>query len=659
MRKKILLLLLSIFLISSINGQNAATYNYFLEDGPNRNLQLVVKIFWEKDYGNGSTPHNPRFQLVPFQAAGNLTGASVPIAVASSACDRMECRIVITGGLNSAQTYVLSIDFDGHIPYQQAPVANPKRYWGTVKFAASAEIIASADANKKKSEIVVKANAPISSNIAAQLPVDPNNPYRSFQVGDKVPVKTSRLLITNIVAQEDTNPNQIATVTDVDRNEVTLKLDNKVMDGVSKTFIVDTLTLSEPAAGGATLQQQPGRLATGKIDIPGLAIPPADPKLSITVKSEAAKISRHNLLINGSVAFRTPKFASLFGRYSFCGETVERERRQQQQQQLQQPPPRPDNRALDYRSEECRSNRGLVESFFFGQSNTERSVYFAGIEPKVTFDIGSDSSQTKNTITGELPFVTYFHFSRRNVLADNDFAGLSGIKLHTYGGWSETPWYRLASVKLSVGPKLDLYKNKDDDDSKWYSFNPKDILANVRTDFEFHRWLGTIAEKTRLIKADFDAVKKGNDMSRLDGPNFGWKFVPYLAFEGGTSFEDDPIEQPAASLLPDVTVPKYRIARFKIGGEGKMEWLIKKRVFSITGHYALFYLSLSEKNSFKSEGEIFLKSVRGYHPYFKTSFELSLDPAKRWYFTTAWENGLSLPGLEQLNKLSSGITIKR
>jgi hypothetical protein len=73
---------------------------------------------------------------------------------------------------------------------------------------------------------------------------------------------------------------------------------------------------------------------------------------------------------------------------------------------------------------------------------------------------------------------------------------------------------------------------------------------------------------------------------------------------------------------------------------------------------SVVYLATREQIGYTTDDGVFLRSIRGVHPHFKTSVDLAFDPAKHYSLTFAYENGRLAPNFEYLNKFTSGIKVK-
>lgn len=273
-------------------------------------------------------------------------------------------------------------------------------------------------------------------------------------------------------------------------------------------------------------------------------------------------------------------------------------------------------------------------------------------EPNLVVDIGLHSTKSNNSVTLAVPATRFIrvHEETSQLCQRRNKPGRLGVaaqakacevttNITNYARWRETPWDRLADVKLYLGPKAEFDRN----------FKRKNLLGNLRLDFDFHRWLGSVANKRDKIIEDL-GDEKGKS---LVGINSGFTLVPYLSFDFGGHVNNETVSKGAASVF----VPRHSIARGYAGLNGTIEWRVWSLPMDLTLDESVAYLAKSEQIGYTTDDGAFLRQIRGVHPHFKTSFDLAFDPAKHYSFTVVYENGRLAPNFEYLNKVSSGVKI--
>jgi hypothetical protein len=231
------------------------------------------------------------------------------------------------------------------------------------------------------------------------------------------------------------------------------------------------------------------------------------------------------------------------------------------------------------------------------------------------------------------------------------------IITNAYANWSSTPWTRRSHIGFEWGPKLEADRD----------FNKVNILGNVRLDFVFHRWLGTINYQRRLILLDDEfADDRKTAAGKLEGPFFGFTLVPYLAFDLGRRAYSETIKKKVTQQIngqpvtveTSVTVPGFTVARANLGFTSSFEWYTFKKIpTTLTLNESVIFIGSTESVGFTTDQGAFLRRVRGFHPSLKTSLDFAIDPARHYSFNITWDNGRTPPNFEYLNKLSTGLKV--
>jgi len=225
-----------------------------------------------------------------------------------------------------------------------------------------------------------------------------------------------------------------------------------------------------------------------------------------------------------------------------------------------------------------------------------------------------------------------------------------------YAGWAKTPWRRLSHVAFQIGPKVETDRD----------FEKVNILGSARFDFVFHRWIGSINNKRRLIMLAPDLTDdKKAAAGKLKGPFFGFTLVPYISFDAGKRAYSEtvdkeitvPVNGQPTKVKTSVEVPEFSIARATAGFVSTFEWFTGRVPTSLTLDEGVMFIGSREFAGFTNDDGAFLRSVRGFHPSFKTSLDFAIDPGRHYNFDITWENGRTPPGFEYLNKVTSGLKV--
>jgi hypothetical protein len=219
-----------------------------------------------------------------------------------------------------------------------------------------------------------------------------------------------------------------------------------------------------------------------------------------------------------------------------------------------------------------------------------------------------------------------------------------------------TPWTRRSHVAFQIGPKLETDRD----------FEKVNILGTARFDFVFHRWLGSINNKRRLIMlAPALTADKKTAAGKLQGPFFGFTMLPYISFDAGKRAYSETVKKKVTlqvngepvTIETSVEVPEFSIARATAGFTNTFEWFTFNVPTTLTLDESLTFIGLREFAGFTNDQGAFLRSVRGFHPKFKTSLDFAIDPGRHYSFNITWENGRTPPSFEYLNKVTSGLKV--
>jgi hypothetical protein len=275
-------------------------------------------------------------------------------------------------------------------------------------------------------------------------------------------------------------------------------------------------------------------------------------------------------------------------------------------------------------------------------------------EPTLAVDLGLRSTKSNNSVTIASPFTLNFGGQDKKELPVSTAPALqtggtgSGkpdkpqTNIRAYAMWKNTPWYYLDSIKFYIGPKGEFDRN----------FKRKNLLGNLRFDFNFHRWLGTISERRALI-TDADNGIGEEKGKALEGINFGFKLVPYVATDFGGHVNNETVSKDNASVF----VPRHTIFRAYSGFTGIIEWRLFDLPMSLNLDESVSYLAREEQIGYKTDDGVFLRRIKGVHPHLKTSIDFGFDPAKHYSLTFEYENGRQAPNFEYLNKFTAGIKV--
>ncbi len=264
-------------------------------------------------------------------------------------------------------------------------------------------------------------------------------------------------------------------------------------------------------------------------------------------------------------------------------------------------------------------------------------------DPSLVVDVGLRSTKSANSIiaTGLL---------RHWIDGQNCPKGHSpDAILVRYQSWLSSSPACLSDIRFAIGPRVETDRN----------FQRFNTLGEARFDFDFYRWHGAVSDRRKLILLDLKNCPTTNKLCKkitgesdfLEGPAFGFSFVPYLELDGGGHVNDETVKnaKPVASEL----VPRHAIFRVYTGGVAEVDY--KRAILKLDG--AMIEMALPETIGFTTSSGVAFRRVSGIQPHTKASIDFSFDQAKHYSWNVTYENGRSAPNFEYLNKVSSGIKV--
>ena len=269
-------------------------------------------------------------------------------------------------------------------------------------------------------------------------------------------------------------------------------------------------------------------------------------------------------------------------------------------------------------------------------------------EPTFKVDVGLRSTKSANSVVlAPLNFSNYlgenlkaFRPGPKGVPPVLLTKHRDGTNQPSYANWMATPWYRPSDVKLTLGPKGEFDRN----------FRRKNVLGSVRFDFDFHRWRSSIADRRRLLEADW-----GEAVAKAIRLNFGWSLVPYVAVDFGEHVNNETVSN--TKKKASVLIARHGILRGYFGFVTAFESNRFNLPISLTIDEAVFYLAHTEVVGLVTDAGVETRRLHGIQHRGKAVFSFALDPAKHYSLTLSYENGRVAPNFEYLNKFTSGFRV--
>jgi hypothetical protein len=266
------------------------------------------------------------------------------------------------------------------------------------------------------------------------------------------------------------------------------------------------------------------------------------------------------------------------------------------------------------------------------------------LEPKISIDLGLGQTKSNNSIIFNIPLKRDLSIAGSESgerISELDAQKGEIAKLPIYYGWRRTPRYRLNSIEFRSGPKFEVDRR----------FARVNILESTRLDFLFSRWLASIADRRARLREDL-----GKERSEQVFMRYGFRLLPYFNFDFGGKVTNEVVENTKKQVR--VIIPRNLIIRTQFGFVNVFQWYLLSFPMSLTIDENLSYLWKTETiGSVTTEG-IDLRKIRGFQHRAKASFDIFLDPAKRYSFNISYENGRAAPNFEYLNKITTGFRLQ-
>lgn len=302
-------------------------------------------------------------------------------------------------------------------------------------------------------------------------------------------------------------------------------------------------------------------------------------------------------------------------------------------------------------------------------TNPERKYFI--FKPKLSLDLGWGETSSKNAITLESPLFkhnlividpikscrpkvapTIKEGSEIIELTGNDklIGKNTSIPLNCYSEWRNRNLLGLYSIGVNIGPKFEM-------DRKFGRIN---ALGTVRFDFNFDRWQHSIDLQRSFLKRDIGKINEYKDnaeeISKDVQIKYGFSITPRIGFEFGRKMTGEVLENDSKSFRFNIN--PYPIFRSYAGITGVFE-LNYLNYFPITLTLSedYYYLGKMETIGEVKDNLLNLRRLKGFHPLGKAVLEIGIGPAKRYSFTTTYENGRAAPSFEYLNIVKTGFKI--
>jgi len=139
-----------------------------------------------------------------------------------------------------------------------------------------------------------------------------------------------------------------------------------------------------------------------------------------------------------------------------------------------------------------------------------------------------------------------------------------------YQRWAKSSFWPTCfrDIRFAIGPRVETDRN----------FKRLNTLGEIRADFDVYRWHGTIADRRKRILLALKTCRPDNPLCKkvtaeadsLEGPDFGFSFVPFVELDGGGHVKEEKVTntKPVASEI----VPRHAIFRVYTGGVAELDY---------------------------------------------------------------------------------------
>jgi hypothetical protein len=266
----------------------------------------------------------------------------------------------------------------------------------------------------------------------------------------------------------------------------------------------------------------------------------------------------------------------------------------------------------------------LTASGFIGPFHPPtRAIYLGSVrfDPNVTFDIGSNTSKSSNSVIAPAPFVYY------------DLCGISPTAkcLARLG----VPKF-LDVLGLYFGPRFET-------DRRFQRYNP---MAEGRAEFYFKNFYKGLQMSKAAAGAASPQYRDTINISEN-----GFMIFPYLQLDAGGHANEEVVKNTKTGAKENV--PSHPILRTYFGLNGLFQFWH----FKVLADEYMVDMFEDETIGFTTDKGVALRKLSGFHPHGKLSIDFFVDSAKHFALNVTYENGRSAPNFEYLNKNDVGFKI--
>ncbi len=256
----------------------------------------------------------------------------------------------------------------------------------------------------------------------------------------------------------------------------------------------------------------------------------------------------------------------------------------------------------------------------------QRTVVLPGgvfFDPAANFSVGSTNAKTSNSVIVPSSFIRPLIGGLPKLKKDEPPPDLKTLK-------PSKPFV----INTMFGPRAEF-------DTQYGGVN---VLGEGRAELYLSQLFQTADVRTSQIATSNPAIR---DLLAL--PQNGFTLAPYIQFDGGGHINSQSI--PNAGGVPAVNIPTYSIARIYLGLHGTGQR--GRATVSFEGSWVDLFQP--EIVPYTVKTTVYSRSLLGFQPHAKGTFNFYFDDAKHFAGSVAWENGRSAPTFAYLNKVTIGL----
>jgi hypothetical protein len=162
-------------------------------------------------------------------------------------------------------------------------------------------------------------------------------------------------------------------------------------------------------------------------------------------------------------------------------------------------------------------------------------------------------------------------------------------------------------------------------------------LGYVRADLKFDRWQHSMSNQRSYLELDLNRIPDYKGTHKDVYIPWGYTITPRFGVEFGRKLTGEVVKNSSGSIRRNID--PFPIFRSYVGFTSVFELNFLYRPMKLTVSEDLFHLAYPETVGSIKDGRLGMRTVRGFHPYGKTTLDFAFDPARHYSFIIIYENG--------------------